>query len=99
MKALKHANKQYFNKLNSNSITDSKKFWMNIKVFFSNKIKTANTIILNAEATTRRCSLKKRLLKNFTKFTEKHLCQNLFLNKVAGLRQLIEKETLGQLFS
>ena len=24
-------------------------------------------------------------LKNFTKFTGKHLCQRLFLNKVAGL--------------
>ena len=26
------------------------------------------------------------LLRNFTKFTEKHLCQSLFFNKVAGLR-------------
>ena len=29
---------------------------------------------------------KKGVLRNFEKFTEKHLCQNLFLNKVAGLR-------------
>ena len=29
---------------------------------------------------------KKGVLKNFTKFTGKHLCQNLFFNKVAGLR-------------
>ena len=29
---------------------------------------------------------KKGVLKNFTKFTRKHLCQNLFFNKVAGLR-------------
>ena len=28
----------------------------------------------------------KRFLKNFTKFTGKHLCQSLFFNKVAGLR-------------
>ena len=33
----------------------------------------------------RRCSVKKRL-KNFSKFTGKHLCQSLFFNKVAGLR-------------
>ena len=26
------------------------------------------------------------VLRNFTKFTEKHLCQSLFFNKVAGLR-------------
>ena len=29
---------------------------------------------------------KKDVLKNFTKFTGKHLCQSLFVNKVAGLR-------------
>ena len=29
---------------------------------------------------------KKSILRNFAKFTEKHLCQRLFLNKVAGLR-------------
>ena len=33
----------------------------------------------------RRCSVKKTVLKNFGKFTAKHLCQNLFFNKVAGL--------------
>ena len=33
-----------------------------------------------------RCSVKKGVLKNFAKFTGKHLCQRLFLNKVAGLR-------------
>ena len=32
-----------------------------------------------------RYSMKKGVLKNFTKFTGKHLCQGLFLNKVAGL--------------
>ena len=30
--------------------------------------------------------MKKRVLRNFTKFTRKHLCQSLFFNKVAGLR-------------
>ena len=29
--------------------------------------------------------LKKGVLKNFAKFTGKHLCQGLFFNKVAGL--------------
>ena len=29
---------------------------------------------------------KKGVLRNFTKFTGKHLCQILFINKVAGLR-------------
>ena len=32
-----------------------------------------------------RCSVTKGVLRNFAKFTGKHLCQNLFFNKVAGL--------------
>ena len=34
----------------------------------------------------RKCSVKKLFLKIFAKFTGKHLCQSLFLNKIAGLR-------------
>ena len=33
-----------------------------------------------------RCSRIRGVLRNFTEFTGKHLCQGLFLNKVAGLR-------------
>ena len=40
----------------------------------------------NNGSTQPRCSMKKGVLRNFTKFTEKHLCQGLFFNKVAGLR-------------
>ena len=48
----------------------------------------------------------KKVLGNFTEFTEKHLYQSLFFNKVAGLgqqlwleaRNFIEKETLVQMF-
>ena len=32
------------------------------------------------------CSVGKGVLRNFAKFTGKHLCQGLFFNKVAGLR-------------
>ena len=41
-----------------------------------------------SEAVTRSMSCEKSVLKNFAKFAEKHLCQSLFFNKVAGLRQL-----------
>ena len=45
----------------------------------------------------------KGVLRNFTKFTGKHLCQSLCFNKVAGLRpeacNFIKKETLTQEFS
>ena len=33
-----------------------------------------------------RFSVRKGVLRNFAKFTGKHLCQNLFFNKVTGLR-------------
>ena len=41
------------------------------------------------------------ILTRFAKFTGKHLCQNLFFNKVAGLRhrpqaQASDKDTLAQ---
>ena len=34
---------------------------------------------------------KKGVLKNFAKFTGKHLWQNVFFNKVTGLRQLFHR--------
>ena len=49
-----------------------------------------------------RCSVKKVILRNFAKFTGKHLCQSPFLNKVASYRpkacNFIKKETLVQMF-
>ena len=43
----------------------------------------------------------KSVLRNFTKFTGKHLCQSLFYDKAAGLTPatLFKKETLAQVFS
>ena len=39
----------------------------------------------NVRNSHRRCSVRKGVLRNFAKFTEKHLCQSLFFNKIAGL--------------
>ena len=39
-----------------------------------------------ARSSHQRCSLINGVLRNFPKFTGKHLCQSLFFNKVAGLR-------------
>ena len=33
-----------------------------------------------------KCSIRKGVLRNFTKFSGKHLCQSLFFDKVASLR-------------
>ena len=47
----------------------------------------------------RRCSVKKGVLRNFVKFTGKHLCQSLFLNKVAGPRPAtLLKKSLWHVF-
>ena len=45
--------------------------------------------------------MKKCVLKNFTKFTRKHLHQSLFLNEAAGQGPgtLLKKETLAQALS
>ena len=44
--------------------------------------------------------MKKGVLRNFTKFTGKYLCQSLFFNKVAGLRPAtLLKNTLAKVFS
>ena len=39
--------------------------------------------------------MEKGVLRNFTKFTVKHLCQSLFFNKVAGLRPASELQNLN----
>ena len=44
--------------------------------------------------------MKKGVLRNFSRFTGKYLCQSLFLNKVTGLGpHFIKNETLTQGFS
>ena len=47
-----------------------------------------------------RYSVKKGVLRNFAKFTGKHLCQRVFFNKVAGLRPstLLKKKSVAQVF-
>ena len=47
----------------------------------------SSSVVLNQyRGSHRRCFMKKSVLRNFTKFTGKHLCQSLFFNKVADLR-------------
>ena len=48
----------------------------------------------DTEAVVQRCSVRKSVLRNFVKFTAKHLCQSPFFNKV-----FIKKEALVQVFS
>ena len=61
--------------------------------------KTPETMVQRCSA--KKVFCKKGVLKNFARFTGKHLCQCLFFNKVAGLSpaSLLKKETLAQVFS
>ena len=54
-----------------------------------------STISENASSSHRRCSVRRGVLKNFLKFTAKHLCQCLFFNKIAG--QSFLQSTSGRL--
>ena len=44
----------------------------------------AITIQMTTRSSHQRCSARKGVLRNFSKFTRKHLCQVLFYKKVAG---------------
>ena len=48
--------------------------------------KGVNQCTMPFRSSHRKCSLRKGILRNFSKFTGKHLCQDHFFNKVAGLR-------------
>ena len=68
-----------------------------ICIYFQFFPKYTCTKFQSSGAVARRCSIKKVVLKNFAKFTEKHLCQSLFLIKLTC--DFIKKETLAQVFS
>ena len=46
------------------------------------KIGNKDTLVANARSSHWRCSMGKYVLRNFAKFTGKHLCQSRFLNEV-----------------
>ena len=54
-----------------------------IKTYF--KFVSLKSQVRIGRSSHRRCSVRKGVYRNFAKFTEKHLCQSLFFNKVAGL--------------
>ena len=68
---------------------------------FQSLIIVANVSTLKLlETVVQRVFCKKSVLKNFTKFTGKHLSQSLFFNKVSGPRvAFLLKKTLVQVFS
>ena len=56
-------------------------------------------ILTKNRSNQQRCSVKKGVLRNFVKFTGKHLCLSLFFIRVAGQAcNFIKKETLAKVF-
>ena len=55
---------------------------------------------INYRSSHQSCSVKIGVLRSFTKFTGKHMCQSLFFNNVAGLRPatLLKKEVWYRCF-
>ena len=45
------------------------------------------------------CFMKRGVLRNFAKFTGKHLCQSIFFNKIADVCNFIKKDTPAQVFT
>ena len=58
-------------------------------------------VILHRQKQHQRCYIKKGTRRNFAKFSGKHLCQGLFLNKIADLRPatLLKKRLWRRRFS
>ena len=65
---------------------------MGMIVFYMFRVLVINRLIIKefsmTEAVARWYFIKKNVLKDFTKFTGKHLCLSHFFTKVAGLRRL-----------
>ena len=53
-------------------------------------VQRLRTVLMSSRSSRPEVFCKKGTLRNFTKFTGKHLCQRLFSNKVAGLAKFCE---------
>ena len=73
-----------------------------VNSFCSPTFRSSNSLAVEPflRSSSRRYSLRKGALRNFTKFKGKHLCQSLFFNKVAGLKPatLLKKRLLHRCF-
>ena len=95
-----------------NAVVDIKPIYLNKRYLFQDKIYYLNKIYfcfakikfskhtLYKQKQPPEVFYKKSVLRDFTKFTGKHLCQSLSFNKVAGLSSAtFLKKRLAQVFS
>ena len=74
----------------------SKNIFPEYKSLVSKTIKFYKKIVMISRSNHQRCSIKKGVLRNFVKFSGKHLCQSLFMPQACNF---IKKESLAQVFS
>ena len=102
---------QYFLKVNNNNAFSQLrwklflKYFQYFKIVYKNLSREYYTVLMNFKNALNRSSrqviCKKGALKNFTKFTGKHLCLGriCFLTKRPEVCNFIQKENLAQVFS
>ena len=61
-------------------------FWTPSSAWGSYESSSVYPAVCNVRSSRLEVFCKNRVLRNFVKFTEKHLCQSLFFNKIAVLR-------------
>ena len=83
---LKEIHKLSNNKASQHSDIPTKIIKSNSDIFSDFLYVSIKSLIKLSRSSHRRCSVRKGVLRNFAKFTGKHLCQRFFFNKVAGLR-------------
>ena len=69
------------------------------KVLITTDHDLSRTYIRRSRRSHRRCSVRKGVLRNFAKFSGKHLCQSLFISCRPQAWNFMKKGTLAQLFS
>ena len=80
---------------------DNKSMHVTTKMLkYEDEVFLTKTVPVQKQSTSSRPEVfcKKGVLRNFAKFTGRHLCQGLFFNKVAGPCNFFRKETLAQVF-
>ena len=86
-----HKNWSFLLRISSVNVRKSSKKFGDVHIFLKKILGIHRRLIFGntircSRSSHQRSSVKEDVLRNFAKFTGKHLCQRIFFNKVAGLR-------------
>ena len=85
---MNHLTPQFNGNLRTHCTEGRVAYWQQQLKHLNVKIQEAKSknVVITDRSSRPEVFCKKGVLRNFAKFTGKHLCQSLFFNKVAGLR-------------